>query len=72
MHDLSTVCLLLTTRIRDTTNTNQTHAITKIFIFQLTLNNSLQKHIYFTLNKSFIEVSRSLHAASIAAIRKLF
>ena len=40
LHALSTVCVLLTTRRRDTANTNQTHAITQILIFRLALKNN--------------------------------
>ena len=63
---------ILTTYIRDKTNTKQTHTITQIFIqLALKIIAKIKYSFYLTLKKSFIEVCRSLYAASTAATRKL-
>ena len=58
------MCTILTTHIRGKTNTKQTHTITKILIqLALKIIHEIKLNIYFTVDKSFIDVCRSLHAA---------
>ena len=50
VHALSTVCVLLTTCIRDKTNTKQAHTLINIFVqLALKINNKIKAYILFLL-----------------------